>query len=97
MYILVCVCVRSVVRQHSAAPSSPTLPVSSAGGLGVLVNVDRVAEKLESQGHHGVRVRGLTDSGWVLERKQYKFGDCLDVLSCGPIDSARMAVRLDRS
>ncbi|KAG9340475.1 hypothetical protein JZ751_021588 [Albula glossodonta] len=35
-----------------------------AGGTGVLLNVDRVAEQLEGLGHMGVQVRGLSDSGW---------------------------------
>lgn len=60
-----------------------TLSAISAGGIGVLVNVDHVAEQLRSQGHQGVQVRGLADSGWALQRKQYKPGDCTHVLSCG--------------
>lgn len=66
-----------------------TLPAISAGGFGVLVNVDLVEEQLRSQGHQGVQVRGLSDSGWILQREQYKQGDCADVLSCGPIDAIR--------
>uniref|UniRef100_H3D966 Notum, palmitoleoyl-protein carboxylesterase n=1 Tax=Tetraodon nigroviridis TaxID=99883 RepID=H3D966_TETNG len=67
---------------------------SSAGGIGVLVNVDHVAEQLQTLGHQTVQVRGVTDSGWVLDRKKYKFGDCLDVLNCGPVESVRKGIRL---
>ncbi|CAG06023.1 unnamed protein product, partial [Tetraodon nigroviridis] len=65
----------------------------SAGGIGVLVNVDQVAEQLRSQGHRGVQVRGLSDSGWFLERGQYKPGDCAVVQSCGLIDAAQLGAR----
>ena len=37
---------------------------SSAGGTGVLVNVDFVRDILDPQ---GVRVRGIVDSGWFLD------------------------------
>lgn len=77
----------------SIVSSDCTLPVISAGGIGVLVNVDHVAEQLESQGHHRVQVRGLADSGWVLNRKQFKPGDCLDVLKCGPTDAVQRGIR----
>lgn len=70
---------------------SLTLPAISAGGFGVLVNVDRVEEQLRSQGHQGVQVRGLSDSGWILQREQYKQGDCTDVLSCGPLDAVQIS------
>ncbi|CAG5897817.1 unnamed protein product [Menidia menidia] len=49
---------------------------SSAGGTGVLLNVDRVAELLEGLGHTGIQVRGLSDSGWFLDNKQYHCTDC---------------------
>lgn len=75
-----------------APPASP-VPVLSAGGIGVLVNVDNVAEQLQTLGHQAVQVRGLSDSGWILDRKNYKFGDCLDVLNCGPIDSVKRGIR----
>lgn len=89
---------------HQRLPCSPLLVSSltmtlllllflSAGGIGVLVNVDHVAEQLRTLGHRAVRVRGLADSGWVLDRKNYTFGDCRDVLNCGPIDSVKKGVR----
>lgn len=63
----------------------------SAGGTGVLLNVDRVAEQLES--HRGVQVRGLVDSGWFLDNKQYKFTDCLDTISCDPTEAIKRGIR----
>ncbi|TKS69092.1 Palmitoleoyl-protein carboxylesterase notum1a [Collichthys lucidus] len=66
---------------------------SSAGGTGVLLNVDQVAEQLELQGHRGVQVRGLADSGWFLDNKQYKFSECLDTLSCAPTEAIKRGIR----
>lgn len=58
----------------------------------MLINVDRVEEQLRSQGHQGVQVRGLSDSGWFLPKKQHKPGDCTHVQSCGPIDAVKMGL-----
>lgn len=38
---------------------------SSAGGIGVILNLDRIAKNLKMAGFN-VHVRGLTDSGWYL-------------------------------
>uniref|UniRef100_A0A665UXZ5 Notum, palmitoleoyl-protein carboxylesterase n=1 Tax=Echeneis naucrates TaxID=173247 RepID=A0A665UXZ5_ECHNA len=66
---------------------------SSAGGTGALLNVDQVAEQLASQGHTAVQVRGLADSGWFLDNKQYKFTDCLDTISCAPTEAIKRGSR----
>uniref|UniRef100_A0A3Q2PUA8 Notum, palmitoleoyl-protein carboxylesterase n=1 Tax=Fundulus heteroclitus TaxID=8078 RepID=A0A3Q2PUA8_FUNHE len=66
---------------------------SSAGGTGVLLNVDHVAEQLQSAGHGGVQVRGLADSGWFLDNKQYKVTDCLDTISCAPTEAIKRGIR----
>ena len=38
---------------------------SSAGGIGVILNLDRIAMRLKMAGAK-VQVRGLADSGWYL-------------------------------
>ncbi|KAF4521430.1 hypothetical protein B566_EDAN010587 [Ephemera danica] len=43
---------------------------SSAGGTGVLLNLDRVAEALRRSAPR-LEVRGLADSGWFLDRAPY--------------------------
>lgn len=65
----------------------------SAGGTGVLLNVDRVAELLEGLGHTGVQVRGLSDSGWFLDNKQNHFTDCVDNVSCAPTETIKRAIK----
>ncbi|CAM4731270.1 unnamed protein product [Leuciscus chuanchicus] len=65
-----------------------------AGGTGVLLNVDRVSELLAGLGHGEVQVRGLVDSGWFLDNKQYRDSDCIDTMSCAPTEAIRRGVRL---
>ncbi|TKS91992.1 Palmitoleoyl-protein carboxylesterase notum1a [Collichthys lucidus] len=66
---------------------------SSAGGTGVLLNVDRVAELLEGLGHTGIQVRGLSDSGWFLDNKQYHCTDCVDAVSCAPTETIKRGIK----
>ncbi|KAJ8366605.1 hypothetical protein AAFF_G00348600, partial [Aldrovandia affinis] len=66
---------------------------SSAGGTGVLLNVDRVAEQLEALGHRGVQVRGLADSGWFLDNQQYRWTDCTDTMSCAPTEAIKRGIK----
>ncbi|GAA6100777.1 inactive palmitoleoyl-protein carboxylesterase notum1b [Tachysurus ichikawai] len=66
---------------------------SSAGGTGVLLNVDRVAELLKSLGHNSIQVRGLADSGWFLDNKQYRCTDCVDTLGCAPTEAIKRGIR----
>lgn len=65
----------------------------SAGGTGVLLNVDRVAELLETLGHTGIQVRGLSDSGWFLDNKQYHYTDCVDTVSCAPTETIKRGIK----
>lgn len=67
--------------------------VWSAGGTGVLLNVDRVAEMLEGLGHTGIQVRGLSDSGWFLDNKQYHCTDCVDTASCAPTETIKRGIK----
>nr|XP_023507522.1 palmitoleoyl-protein carboxylesterase NOTUM [Equus caballus] len=66
---------------------------SSAGGTGVLLNVDRVAEQLEELGYPAIQVRGLADSGWFLDNKQYRRTDCIDTITCAPTEAIRRGIR----
>ncbi|KAM4603496.1 carboxylesterase notum2 [Polymixia lowei] len=66
---------------------------TSAGGTGVLLNVDRVASQLEQLGAEA-QVRGLVDSGWFLESKQQRAPDCPETVSCSPEDAIKNGLRL---
>ncbi|XP_064841857.1 palmitoleoyl-protein carboxylesterase notum1a-like [Oncorhynchus masou masou] len=62
-------------------------------GDGVLLNVDPVAELLEGLGHPGIQVRGLADSGWFLDNKQYRSTDCHDTISCAPTEAIKRGIK----
>lgn len=70
-----------------------TLPSRSAGGTGVLLNVDRVADQLAQLGYPGIQVRGLADSGWFLDNQQYRRTDCVDTITCAPTEAIRLGIR----
>ncbi|XP_034657979.1 LOW QUALITY PROTEIN: palmitoleoyl-protein carboxylesterase NOTUM [Drosophila subobscura] len=44
---------------------------SSAGGLGVMLNLDRIRDFLVNERQLQVTVRGVSDSGWFLDREPY--------------------------
>ncbi|XP_056136877.1 carboxylesterase notum2 [Lampris incognitus] len=66
---------------------------TSAGGTGVLLNIERVASQLEQLGAEA-QVRGLVDSGWFLESKQQTAPDCPETISCTPEDAIKKGLRL---
>ncbi|XP_049716659.1 palmitoleoyl-protein carboxylesterase NOTUM isoform X2 [Elephas maximus indicus] len=89
--------IREVVQELLAKGLSGArvllLAGSSAGGTGVLLNVDRVAEQLEELGYPAIQVRGLADSGWFLDNKQYRRTDCVDTVTCAPTEAIRRGIR----
>ncbi|KAH8269999.1 hypothetical protein KR018_001992 [Drosophila ironensis] len=44
---------------------------SSAGGLGVMLNLDRIRDFLVNEKKLQITVRGVSDSGWFLDREPY--------------------------
>lgn len=51
---------------------------SSAGGTGVMLNLDFVKELLhEELNLKQINIRGVTDSGWFLDRSPYALGSTL--------------------
>ncbi|XP_045107304.1 palmitoleoyl-protein carboxylesterase NOTUM-like [Portunus trituberculatus] len=68
---------------------------SSAGGVGVLVNVDRVARQLAQMGVRG-EVRAVSDSGWFLDNEPFKPLQCVDAHSCPPVEAIRRGHELWR-
>ncbi|GFS74372.1 palmitoleoyl-protein carboxylesterase NOTUM [Nephila pilipes] len=66
---------------------------SSAGGTGVLLNLDRVSDFL-----HGLKskieVRGLADSGWFLDNEPYQPLDCMDPQTCAPVEAIKRGAKL---
>ena len=63
----------------------------SAGGTGVLLNLDRVSRMLESSAPK-LDVRGVADSGWFLDNRQYKPIECTDAHTCAPTEGIRRGI-----
>jgi len=82
------------LRPNYSACSSA--PLHSAGGTGVLLNVDRVASQLGQLGAEA-HVRGLVDSGWFLESQQQQQlpQGCPETISCSPEDAIKKGLRSD--
>ncbi|KAI4533782.1 hypothetical protein MJG53_015526 [Ovis ammon polii x Ovis aries] len=85
--------VRELLGKGLSGAKVLLLAGSSAGGTGVLLNVDRVAEQLEELGYPAIQVRGLADSGWFLDNKQYRRTDCIDTITCAPTEAIRRGIR----
>ncbi|KAK6476135.1 carboxylesterase notum2-like [Huso huso] len=66
---------------------------ASAGGTGVLLNIEKVSGLMEQLGADA-QVRGLVDSGWFLESKQQRSTECSDTASCTPTDAIKKGLRL---
>lgn len=64
----------------------------SAGGIGVLVNLDRVANQM-TQLAPEVEVRGIADSGWFLDYPQYRYKDCIEASNCAPVDGTKRGIK----
>jgi len=64
----------------------------SAGGTGVLINLDRVGRQL-SELAPGVLLRGVVDSGWFLDNKPFRHGQCTDAHHCSPSDSVQRGIQ----
>jgi hypothetical protein len=63
----------------------------SAGGTGVMVNLDPVADLLNAgYGLSHIMVRGVSDSGWFLDRAPYS----QDGHSLAPLDAVKKGIRL---
>ncbi|XP_064438227.1 palmitoleoyl-protein carboxylesterase NOTUM isoform X3 [Mirounga angustirostris] len=85
--------VRELLGKGLSGAKVLLLAGSSAGGTGVLLNVDRVAEQLEELGYPAIQVRGLADSGWFLDNQQYRHTDCINTVTCAPTEAIRRGIR----
>uniref|UniRef100_A0A671TCB2 Carboxylesterase notum2 n=1 Tax=Sinocyclocheilus anshuiensis TaxID=1608454 RepID=A0A671TCB2_9TELE len=85
--------IKDLVQKGLKQAKVVMLAGTSAGGAGVLLNIDKVSSLLEQLGADA-QVRGLVDSGWFLESKQQKAPDCPDSASCTPVDVIKKGLRL---
>nr|CAG4640708.1 EOG090X02ZJ [Eulimnadia texana] len=84
---------RDLLPQGLSNASKLILTGSSAGGIGVLLNLDRAAEFLRSHGS-SAEVRGISDSGWFLDNVPYAPADCYDPARCAPLTAVQLGYNL---
>nr|ANS60427.1 notum [Platynereis dumerilii] len=81
--------IKDLVSSHGLRDADKLfLAGTSAGGTGVLVNLDHTAGVMAKLAPL-VEVRGIADSGWFLDNEQYKKALCSDAHSCSPTESIR--------
>lgn len=75
--------------------------IPSAGGTGVLINLDRVEDLLNTKFGNVAesgppRVRGISDSGWFIDKlpSYSEKVDCHDVILCPPEISLKKGMNL---
>lgn len=67
-----------LIRTETLGSASQVLlSGSSAGGVGVIVNLDRLAERLP-----WAVVHGFSDSGWFIDHPRFVPGDCETIYTC---------------
>eukprot|EP00079_Xenopus_tropicalis_P039376 XP_017953147.1 PREDICTED: palmitoleoyl-protein carboxylesterase notum2 [Xenopus tropicalis] len=86
--------IRDLVPRGLKQAKSVILAGSSAGGTGVLINIDRVAALVEEITSESIQVRGLVDSGWFLDSKHAKQSDCLDISKCALTEAIKKGLKL---
>ncbi|CAH1799058.1 unnamed protein product [Owenia fusiformis] len=64
---------------------------SSAGGTGVLVNLDKIADMLKKVAPQ-VDVRGVSDSGWFLDNEPFRTVPCTDAHLCTPAETIKRGI-----
>nr|CAG4650819.1 EOG090X02ZJ [Simocephalus serrulatus] len=84
---------RDLLPQGLLNASKLMLTGSSAGGTGVMLNLDKVTDFLRTQGS-SAEVRGVTDSGWFLDNVPYAPADCQDPQRCAPTTAVQMGYTL---
>ncbi|KAM8933768.1 palmitoleoyl-protein carboxylesterase notum2-like [Pelodytes ibericus] len=86
--------IRDLVPKGIKQAKVVILAGSSAGGTGVLMNIDRVAALVEELTADVGQVRGLVDSGWFIDPKHNKQTDCLDPTMCAVTDAIKQGLKL---
>nr|CAG4643802.1 EOG090X02ZJ [Lepidurus arcticus] len=84
---------RDIQLQGMGNASKIFLTGSSAGGIGVLLNLDKAVDFLKSLGNNA-DIRGVSDSGWFLDHAPFAPGDCVDPQRCSPSTAVQMGYKL---
>uniref|UniRef100_A0A3Q0KCP5 Putative notum n=1 Tax=Schistosoma mansoni TaxID=6183 RepID=A0A3Q0KCP5_SCHMA len=70
--------------QNAAYTEKVIFAGSSAGGIGVLMNIDRLGKKLFNRIGYPVLVSGIIDSSWFIHIPPYQESKCINAFECPP-------------
>ncbi|CAH8627113.1 unnamed protein product [Schistosoma bovis] len=70
--------------QNAAYTEKVIFAGSSAGGIGVLMNIDRLSRKLFNRIGYPVLVSGIIDSSWFIHIPAYQESKCVNAFECPP-------------
>ncbi|XP_074662376.1 palmitoleoyl-protein carboxylesterase notum1-like [Tubulanus polymorphus] len=85
--------IRELIGEGLSSTKKLLLVGSSAGGTGVLVNLDSVTDLMAELAPE-VEVRGISDSGWFLDNDPFKPTTCSDAHICSPIEAIKRGMEL---
>ncbi|CAG5122952.1 unnamed protein product, partial [Candidula unifasciata] len=84
---------KELLRKGLRQSSSVILAGSSAGGTGVLINLDRISDMIRAV-NSNTQVLGVVDAGWFLDNEPFKAKPCRDSFSCSPMAGIQRGARV---
>ncbi|KAB7500336.1 Palmitoleoyl-protein carboxylesterase NOTUM, partial [Armadillidium nasatum] len=88
--------IQQLVHLGLANGHSLVLSGSSAGGVGVLLNLDHIRRQVTKMNLE-VDVKGVADSAWFLDNKPFAPLECQDAHSCSPNQAMKLGHNLWKS
>nr|VZI27391.1 unnamed protein product [Spirometra erinaceieuropaei] len=87
-----------LARRDFAEAKKVVIAGSSAGGIGTMMNLDRLARKLRKRSRHRVQVSGIVDSAWFLNYPTYSqpsyLTNCTSIYDCSPEEGIHRGIEL---
>ncbi|XP_025420804.1 palmitoleoyl-protein carboxylesterase notum1 [Sipha flava] len=83
--------IRELLTMGLANANALILSGSSAGGVGVMLNIDPIQKMLRQ--YSGMSVHGITDSGWFVEQRPYvQESQSLITPDASPIEAVKLGI-----
>ncbi|VDN09751.1 unnamed protein product [Dibothriocephalus latus] len=96
--ILTAVINELLVRRDFAEAKKVIFAGSSAGGIGTMMNLDRLARKIRKRSRSRVQVSGIVDSAWFLNYPTYTqpsyLINCTSIYDCSPQEGIHRGIEL---
>ncbi|VDL92757.1 unnamed protein product [Schistocephalus solidus] len=87
-----------LARRDFAEARKVVFAGSSAGGIGTMMNLDRLARKIRKRSRSRVQVSGIVDSAWFLNYPTYTqpsyLINCTSIYDCSPVEGIHRGIEL---